>query len=126
VRKAAIHPVNSHDDKTLGMQQSITRRDFLNATLLASGSLLLSPVSPSQLLASSAPEDDWTGYSGVGDYANSNGNTRAGLEAGHRIRDGIFKETPANTDLTGVMDHRYSIIEADRVVSQLLDQVLSG
>jgi spermidine dehydrogenase len=31
----------------------------------------------------------------------------------------------ANTDLTGVMDHRYSIIEADRAVGQLLDEVLS-
>jgi spermidine dehydrogenase len=101
VRKAAIHPVNSHDDKTLGMLQSITRRDFLNATLLASGSLLLSPVSPSQLLASSAPEDDWTGYGGVGDYAHSNGNTRAVLDAGHQIRDGIFKQTPANVTDTG-------------------------
>jgi spermidine dehydrogenase len=31
----------------------------------------------------------------------------------------------ANTDLSGVMDHRYSIIEADRAVGQLLDQVLT-
>jgi len=31
----------------------------------------------------------------------------------------------ANTDLAGVMDHRYSILEADRAVAQLLDQVLS-
>jgi spermidine dehydrogenase len=31
----------------------------------------------------------------------------------------------ANTDLTGVMDHRYSILEADRAVGQLLDQVLT-
>jgi spermidine dehydrogenase len=93
--------MNNQDDKTLGMQQSITRRDFLNATLLASGSLLLNPVSPSQLLASSAPEDDWTGYGGVGDYANSNGNTRAVLEAGHQIRDGIFEETPKDVIDTG-------------------------
>jgi spermidine dehydrogenase len=31
----------------------------------------------------------------------------------------------ANTDLSGVMDHRYSILEANRAVAQLLDQVLS-
>jgi spermidine dehydrogenase len=31
----------------------------------------------------------------------------------------------ANTDLSGVADHRSSIIEADRAVGQLLDQVLS-
>jgi spermidine dehydrogenase len=32
----------------------------------------------------------------------------------------------ANTDLSGVADHRCSIIEADRAVEQLLDQVLVG
>src|SRR4029077_5880374 len=32
----------------------------------------------------------------------------------------------ANTDLSGNMDHRSSIIEADRAVGQLLDQVLVG
>jgi spermidine dehydrogenase len=31
----------------------------------------------------------------------------------------------ANTDLAGAMDHRYSILEAQRAVSQLLDQVLT-
>jgi spermidine dehydrogenase len=32
----------------------------------------------------------------------------------------------ANTDLAGAMDHRYSILEAQRAVGQLLDQVLVG
>ena len=87
------------------MQQSITRRDFLNATMLASGSLLLNPLSPADLLAANAkgnpnndnarPEgDDWTGYGGIGDYANSNGNTRRVIEAGHEIRDGRFESLP--------------------------------
>jgi spermidine dehydrogenase len=31
----------------------------------------------------------------------------------------------ANTDLAGAMDHRYSILEAQRAVQQLLDQVLT-
>ena len=31
----------------------------------------------------------------------------------------------ANTDLAGAMDHRYSILEAQRAVAQLLDQVLT-
>jgi spermidine dehydrogenase len=31
----------------------------------------------------------------------------------------------ANTDLAGIMDHRCSILEAQRAVSQLLDQVLT-
>jgi len=32
----------------------------------------------------------------------------------------------ANTDLAGAMDHRYSILEAQRAVGQLLDQVLQA
>jgi spermidine dehydrogenase len=32
----------------------------------------------------------------------------------------------ANTDLAGAMDHRYSILEAQRAVHQLMDQVLTG
>jgi spermidine dehydrogenase len=31
----------------------------------------------------------------------------------------------ANTDLAGIMDHRSSILEAERAVGQLLDQVLA-
>jgi len=78
------------------MEQGITRRDFLNASLLASGGLLLNGASPASLLAAKQADDDWTGYGGVGDYANSNGNTTAVLEAGHQIRDGAFDRFPAN------------------------------
>jgi spermidine dehydrogenase len=95
--------------RTLGMDREITRRDFLNASLLASGGLLLSSISPIEMLHararvkqnSSPPSDDWTGYGGVGDYAHSNGNTMAVLEAGHQIRDGIFESLPANAIDTG-------------------------
>jgi spermidine dehydrogenase len=98
---------NSRAEKALGLNQDITRRDFLNSTLIASGGLLLSPASPVQLLAQKerqSPDsisDDWTGYGGVGDYANSNGNTTAVFEAGHRIRDGEFESYPANLIETG-------------------------
>ena len=79
---------------------SITRRDFLNSTLLASGAALLNHISPAQLLAqgSSQAADDFTGYGGVGDYASSNGNTEAVLTAGHGIRDGAYES------LTNVID----------------------
>jgi len=93
--------------KALGLDTDITRRDFLNSTLLASGGMLLSSMSPAQMLAQKAsstnalPPDDWTGYGGVGDYANSNGNTLAVLEAGHQIRDGMFEKLPANVIDTG-------------------------
>lgn len=76
------------------MDTSITRRDFLGSTLLASGAQLLNPISPARLLAtqggSNAPRDaaGWNGYGGIGEYANSNGNTWEVLSAGHRLRDG--------------------------------------
>jgi len=98
---------SSRAEKALGLNQDITRRDFLNSTLLASGGMLLRPLSPAQLLhqkENQPPEsvsDDWTGYGGVGDYANSNGNTTAVFEAGHRIRDGEFESLPTNLVETG-------------------------
>ncbi|MGH9446987.1 MAG: NAD(P)-binding protein, partial [Terriglobia bacterium] len=84
-------------DAALGMDQRICRRDFLNSTLLASGGLLLGSVSPSQLLA----RDEWTGYGGVGDYADSNGNTFDVMTSGHQIRNHVFPSLPADTVDTG-------------------------
>jgi spermidine dehydrogenase len=87
------------------MNRDITRRDFLNGTLLASGAALLQSNSPAQLLAQAAANEtannDWTGYGGVGDYANSNGNTAAVFEAGHQIRDGAFESLPGSVIETG-------------------------
>lgn len=88
-----------------GMTADITRRDFLNAALLTSGAALTTGLSPAQLLAQGAEkkqaDDDWNGYGGVGDYAKSNGNTAAVLEAGHAIRDGAFESLPASVIDTG-------------------------
>jgi hypothetical protein len=177
---------NSPSDRALGLDRDITRRDFLNSTLLASGGLLLNAASPAELLAQQAgaipAENDWTGYGGIGDYSASNGTRGAVFGSVPRIRvparqqftdmfarsgfdpkndiagiilnrwghayltplPGFFfgkdgKSAPgnllraapfgriafANTDLSGVADHRSSIIEANRAVGQLLDQVLS-
>jgi spermidine dehydrogenase len=88
---------NQPNDKTLGMDARISRRDFLNATLLASGAALLHPLSPSDLLAQrETTSDEWTGYGGIGDYSTSNGNTRKVIGAAHRIRDGEFESLPAD------------------------------
>ena len=73
-------------DELLGMNRRILRRDFMNSALLASGGTLLGTLTPGQLLA----REDWTGYSGVGDYAGSNGNTYEIVHAGHQIRDNVF------------------------------------
>lgn len=74
-------------DKALGMGSRITRRDYLNATLL-------SAVSP---FALAAQTDDWDGYSGVGDYRNANGNTYEVVADGHRIRDRLFPKGVTDT-----------------------------
>jgi spermidine dehydrogenase len=86
-------------DRALGIHQPICRRDFLNSTLLATGGVLLGPLTPQQLLASDA--DDWTGYGGIGDYAKSNGNTLEVMSAGHQIRDRVFDSLPPETIDTG-------------------------
>ena len=85
-------------DKVLGMQDSITRRDFLGSTLLASGALLLESLTPTELLAQS---DDFTGYGGVGEYKNSNGNTWQVVQAGHKIRDAAGHAAPQTVIDTG-------------------------
>jgi spermidine dehydrogenase len=74
-------------DESLGMDASITRRDFLGSTLLASGAALMSRSAPAQ------SADDFTGYGGLGDYAGSNGNTREVVLAGHRMRDGVSDQS---------------------------------
>ena len=97
-------------ERALGMEQSITRRDFLGATLLASGGHLLEPLTPAHFLAGQgapAPQggaEDWNGYGGVGEYANSNGNTWEVLSAGHRLRDAPPLDSRAAHDTGEVYD----------------------
>ena len=79
------------------------RRDFLNSTLLASGNVLLGTASPLTLLAESNSGAWGSEFSGVGDYAKSNGNTYEVMTAGHAIRDRSFEgKHPEITD-TGEM-----------------------
>ncbi|MGH9489520.1 MAG: NAD(P)-binding protein [Terriglobales bacterium] len=85
-------------DRALGLDQPIQRRDFLNASLLATGGALLEAAAPAQLLAQGP---DWTGYGGIGDYRDSNGNTEAVMQAGHQIRDHDYPDLPASTVDTG-------------------------
>src|SRR5262245_34148761 len=83
------------------MDESISRRDFLNSTLIASGALL-GALTPADLIARAAAQgEDWGGPGGVGDYANSNGNTLQVLTDGHRIRDHVYDTLPADVVDTG-------------------------
>jgi spermidine dehydrogenase len=75
----------------------MTRRDFLNGTLLASGAALVSAACPFQLMAA----DDWNGTSGIGDYAGANGNTHQVMADGHAIRDHAFDRAKPTIDDTG-------------------------
>ncbi len=86
------------EDRTLGMDEKITRQDFLSSTLLASTTLLLGK-SPLELLS----KDNWTGYGGLGDYANSNGNTFEVMTEGHKIRDNAFGPSKQNINDTREM-----------------------
>ena len=90
--------MNKKADASLGMDTSITRRDFLGSTLLASGSVLLKGMTPAELLAA---RDEFTGYGGVGEYSSSNGNTFDVLRAGHTIRDGTYDPLPKQIVDTG-------------------------
>jgi spermidine dehydrogenase len=85
-------------DSALGLENSITRRDFLGTALLASGSLLLTGATPAELLAQN---DDFNGYGGVGEYSKANGNSWAVLLAGHAIRDRIYDPLPNDVVDTG-------------------------
>ena len=97
----------SRDDKELGLDRPITRRDFLGATLVGSGAGLLAMNAPgctSAERSSSPPPSeilgpDWTGPGGVGDYARSNGNTHEVVNAAHSVRDRKFD--PASAVDTG-------------------------
>jgi spermidine dehydrogenase len=98
-----------HGDRAMGMDASITRRDFLGSTLLASGAMLFEGLSPAELLGSSrahgSPDtnesNDWTGYGGVGEYSSSNGNTYEVMLAGHKMRDGAYDALTADNIETG-------------------------
>jgi spermidine dehydrogenase len=70
--------------RSLGLDVPISRRDFLNGSLVAAGSALALP--------GSATADTFTGYGGVGDYARANGNTWPVVQAAHRLRDGGYTE----------------------------------
>ncbi|TAN39460.1 MAG: NAD(P)/FAD-dependent oxidoreductase [Nitrospirae bacterium] len=65
----------------------MTRRDFLNGMLLGAGALLLELPAPRSLFAQSHP---LPGFGGTGDYASSNGNTAAVINAFKKIESGDY------------------------------------
>ena len=79
-------------ERDLGLDVPITRRDFLNSTLLASGAALLERRAPLLMQAPNAANPAWEGPGGIGDYARSHGNMWSSITAAHDLRDGKFNE----------------------------------
>jgi spermidine dehydrogenase len=84
-------------DDRIGMNEPISRRDFVNGTLVAGAGLLWR----GQLPNVTSPADAWNGYGGIGDYRRSNGNTWEVMTAAHAMRDGVFERSVASAIDTG-------------------------
>ncbi len=93
-----------NNDRSLGIDASITRRDFIGATLIGSGAVLMGAAAPA---AAQNLTSQWNGYSGSGDYARSNGNIASVVNAAHGVRDGIYEAKIASAP---VVDEPYDLI----------------
>src|SRR6185437_13643945 len=90
----------------------ITRKDFINAALVGVGAALLKAPAPLDAMQRAAQSteraaeepDTFTGPGGVGDYASSNGNTKAVMDAAHKIRDDVYGRSVAAVDTREVYD----------------------
>jgi spermidine dehydrogenase len=111
------------EDRDLGLDRPITRRDFLNATALGMGALLLDMPAPALLSAAQEEWHPWTGYAGVGDYARSNGNTWEVVQSAHALRDGRYAAPPAGAIDTG---ERYDLVVVGGGFSGLGAAYLAG
>jgi spermidine dehydrogenase len=96
---------DSSDNRRLELDPRVTRRDFMNSTLLGAGMALLHGCGSASGQGSSAapkrPGAEWTGPGGVGEYQASNGITWEVMESAHRIRDGAHEEALAKVVDTG-------------------------
>lgn len=90
-------PVSEKKKRHLGLYQQITRRDFLNGLLIGTGAVLLDFRFPLACAASGS----WDGYGGIGDYAESHGNTEEIVNAGHNLRDGKYQQYSSDVRDTG-------------------------
>jgi len=92
-----------HLDKILGLNENISRRDFLDGTLMASAGMLTASVCPFPLGAQTGSQTSpaWTGYTGEGDYKGSAGNTEQVIQDAHAVRDGKYDQAPQDAQETG-------------------------
>src|SRR5437773_787751 len=105
-------------DDRLGMHAPISRRDFLNGTLLAGAGLVLGRHGQAPAVS---PADAWNGYGGVGDYARAHGNMYDVMTTAHRMRDGEFERAIAGATDTGGM---YDLVAVGGGISGLAAAVV--
>jgi len=101
--------LNSKDDRSI-LSSDISRRDFVNGTLIGFGAALLSsaaPVYAKRKKPIGVFNDPWTGYGGVGDYAVSNGNVASVRDAAHLIREGSTETLLEDAD---DIDEEYDMV----------------
>jgi len=114
----------SRDEKELGLDCRITRRDFLGTTLVGSGAALVGMNAPAcrsteQEPSPPSPEllgSDWTGPGGVGDYARSNGNP----PCREVVQKGYGRITFGHSELTGVQAWSNGIAEGGRAAREAI------
>jgi spermidine dehydrogenase len=94
----------SKKSRSLGLDAAITRRDFLGATLIGSGAMLLGAPAPA---SAQGLTSDWNGYAGIGDYARSNGNVASVVNAAHGVRDGTYEQKIASAS---PIDEAYDLV----------------
>jgi len=84
------------------MDEEISRRDFLDGALLASGAALFAGLTPQNIIAQG---EGWTGYTGEGDYKGTAGNSEEVIHNAHAVRDGVYDKIPTEvTDTNEVFD----------------------
>jgi spermidine dehydrogenase len=80
-------------DPTLGLDQKIDRRDFLNGLALSTGALMLSPRALLGLAADEFAPEKASGYYPPA-LTGLRGSTKGSYEAAHLLKDGFFEKTP--------------------------------
>ncbi len=94
-------------DKELGLDKSITRRDFVYGSSLMLATTLVGDDNSSSIEASTMGNysfdvgKNWYGPGGIGDYAQSHGNTPELIKTAHQIRTGKFNKQNIKTSETG-------------------------
>jgi spermidine dehydrogenase len=80
------------------MSKGMTRRDFLNGVLIGAGAALINLPAPMKLMAAT---EEWEGFGGAGDYANSHGNTAEFVRVFKEIQNGRYDKISNGVTDTG-------------------------